>query len=199
MEKTENTKRNMHFATVVYPESAPSDWINMLEEQHIQALISPIHDKDIDQEGNPKKEHYHVVLIFESLKSPKQVKEITDKIGGVGVIPVHSLGAYSRYLCHTDNPDKAQYNQENVIQLGGADYKDCCRCNDKEKENETNLIELTQIILDKKIIYFHEVADLVIKEYSDLFGVLHTNSYYIHSLIISLATQTARERNLTKL
>ena len=98
------TTRNTHYATLVYPESAPHDWIDILEEQHIQALISPLHDKDIDKEGNPKKPHYHIILIFESLKSPNQVKEINEQFGGVGVIPLHSLGAYSRYLCHTDNP-----------------------------------------------------------------------------------------------
>lgn len=189
-------KRNTYYATIVYPESAPLDWIDILEEQHIQALISPIHDKDIDKEGNPKKPHYHVVLIFESLKSPQQAQEIFEKIGGVGTIPIHSLGAYSRYLCHLDNSEKAQYSKEDIREISGADYKECCRQNgEKEKEEEANLIELTQIILDKKIIYFHEVADLIIKEHSDLFSVLKTNSYYIHSVVMSLAMQEKQERN----
>ena len=158
------TTRNTHFATIVYPESAPSDWIEKLEEQHIQALISPLHDKDINKEGNPKKPHYHVILIFESLKSPKQVTEIIEIFGGVGTIPLHSLGAYSRYLCHIDDPEKAQYSKEDVKEISGANYKECCRQNgEKEKEDEANLIELTQIILDKRITYFHEVADLIIK------------------------------------
>lgn len=186
--------RNTHYATIVYPESAPPDWIDILEEQHIQALISPLHDKDLDKEGNPKKPHYHVILIFESLKSQNQVKEINEKFGGVGTIPLHSLGAYSRYLCHLDNSEKAQYSIEGVKEIGGANYKECCRQNgEKEKEDEANLIELTQIILDKRITYFHEIADLIIKEHSDLFGVLKTNSYYIHSVVMSLAAQ---ERNL---
>lgn len=189
-------KRNTYYATIVYPESAPLDWIDILEEQHIQALISPIHDKDIDKEGNPKKPHYHVALIFESLKSPQQAQEIFEKIGGVGTIPIHSLGAYSRYLCHLDNSEKAQYSKEDIREISGADYKECCRQNgEKEKEEEANLIELTQIILDKKIIYFHEVADLIIKEHSDLFSVLKTNSYYIHSVVMSLAMQEKQERN----
>ena len=191
------TTRNTHFATIVYPESAPSDWIEKLEEQHIQALISPLHDKDINKEGNPKKPHYHVILIFESLKSPKQVTEIIEIFGGVGTIPLHSLGAYSRYLCHIDDPEKAQYSKEDVKEISGANYKECCRQNgEKEKEDEANLIELTQIILDQRITYFHEVADLIIKEHSDLFSALKTNSYYIHSVIMSLATQTEKERNL---
>lgn len=189
-------RRNTYYATIVYPESAPLNWIDILEEQHIQALISPIHDKDIDKEGNPKKPHYHVVLIFESLKSPQQAQEIFEKICGVGTIPIHCLGAYSRYLCHLDNSKKAQYNKEDIREINGADYKECCRQNgEKEKEEEANLIELTQIILDKKITYFHEVADLIIKEHSDLFSVLKTNSYYIHSVVMSLAMQEKQERN----
>lgn len=191
------TTRNTYYATLVYPESAGKDWIEKLEEEHIQALISPLHDKDIDNEGKTKKPHYHVILIFESLKSKNQVQEIIDKFYGVGVIPLHSLGAYSRYLCHLDNSDKAQYKREDVKELGGADYKECCRQNgEKEKEEEANLIELTQLILDKKISYFHEVADLVIKEHKDLFGVLKQNPYYIHSVVLSLSAQIQKERNL---
>lgn len=189
--------RNTYYATLTYPESAPENWIELLEEEHIQALISPLHDKDIDSEGKLKKSHYHVILIFESLKSKNQVQEIIGKFGGVGVVPICSLGAYSRYLCHLDNSDKAQYNREDVKEIGGADYKECCRQNsDKEKEEEANLIELTQLILDKKITYFHEAANLVIKEHNELFRVLKQNSYYIHSVIMSLATQRERERIL---
>lgn len=192
------TQRNLHFATIVYPESAPDNWIDELEEQHIQALISPIHNKDIDKENKQKKEHYHVVLLFESLKSQKQVQEIIDKIGGVGVFAIHSLGAYSRYLCHLDNPEKAQYAIEDVKEIGGANYKECCRQNgDEEKEEEASLIELTQLIIENNIVYFHEVFNLINKEHKELFSVLRKNSYYIHCIVISLSTQREKERNLT--
>lgn len=191
--------RYMYYASLVYPESAKENWIERLEEEHIQALVSPLHNQDTDSEGNPKKPHYHVVLLFESLKSKNQVQTIIDNFNGVGVIPIHSLGAYCRYLCHLDNSDKAQYNCEDVKEIGGADYKECCRLNgEKEKEDEANLIELTQLILDKKITYFHEVSSLVINEYRDLFRVLNQNSYYIHSIVLSLATQIQKERNLKR-
>lgn len=53
--------RTRNFATVVYPESAPEDWINKLEELHVAVLVSPLHDKDINPSGEPKKPHYHVL------------------------------------------------------------------------------------------------------------------------------------------
>lgn len=187
-------QRNLYFATIVYPESAPADWIDRLEGQHIKALISPLHNKDIDKEGNPKKEHYHVILIFESLKSKKQAKEITDEIGGVGTIPIHSLGAYSRYLCHMDDPEKAQYAIEDVKEIGGADYKECCRQNeDKEREEVENLIELSELIIRENITYYHEVFEIT-KEHKELFNALRKNPYFIHCIVISLSTKKKNEK-----
>lgn len=118
--KTDSRFRN--FATIVYPESAPANWQDILEETFIPAFISPLHDKDINPTGEPKKPHYHVVLMFDGKKSLDQVKEITATFGGVGCEKVNSIRGYARYLCHLDNPEKAQYEQGSVRSLGGADY-----------------------------------------------------------------------------
>lgn len=118
--KTRDT-RVRNFATVVYPESAPEDWKSILERHCVPAFISPLHDKDINPTGEPKKPHYHVVLMFEGKKSESQVKEIFDSIGGVGLEVVKSLRGYARYLCHLDNPEKAQYDTADVQSIA-ADY-----------------------------------------------------------------------------
>lgn len=115
-------QRTRNFATVVYPESAPPDWKAILERHCIPAFISPLHNKDLDSEGNIKKEHYHIVIFFEGCKTKEQAKEIFDTIGGVGVEIVKNARAYSRYLCHLDNKDKVKYNPDDVIALSGADY-----------------------------------------------------------------------------
>lgn len=67
-EKTRDT-RVRNFATVVYPESAPENWQDILSRHCVPAFISPLHDKDINPTGEPKKPHYHVVLMFEGKKS----------------------------------------------------------------------------------------------------------------------------------
>jgi len=115
-------ERTRNFATVVYPESAPENWERILEEHCVPAFISPLHDKDIDAEGKIKKEHYHVMILFEGCKTKDQAKEIFDSIGGVGAEVVKNSKAYSRYLCHLDNKDKAQYDVNDVVSLSGADY-----------------------------------------------------------------------------
>lgn len=115
-------QRTRTYATIIYTESAPEKWQEILQMEHVPCHISPLHDQDLSEDGTPKKPHFHVMLMFDSVKTKKQAEKIFKKIGGVGVEAVNSPRAYARYLCHLDNPDKAQYPVEKVVSFGGADY-----------------------------------------------------------------------------
>lgn len=115
-------KRTRNFATVVYPDSAPTDWQDILAQQFVPAFISPLHDKDLNPTGELKKAHYHVIIMYDSVKTIEQASELFSLIGGVGCEIVQSQRGYARYLCHLDNPEKYKYKQEDVICLSGADY-----------------------------------------------------------------------------
>lgn len=114
--------RYRNFATVVYPESAPENWKQIIADEKTPVFISPLHDKDTNPNGEPKKPHYHVVWANDGKKSKSQAIEFFSKFGGVGCEVVQSIRGYARYLCHLDNPEKAQYNTEDVISYGGLDY-----------------------------------------------------------------------------
>lgn len=116
------SNRVRNFATVVYPESAPENWQSFMADMCIPCFISPLHDQDIDPGGEPKKPHHHVMIMFEGVKTREQAQEVFDQIGGVGNETVQSIRGYARYLCHLDNPEKAQYSPDDVIAYGGADY-----------------------------------------------------------------------------
>lgn len=113
--------RTRNFATVVYPESAPEDWKDILARHCVPAFISPLHDKDVNPTGEPKKPHYHVVIMFDGKKTLAQAQEVFVTIGGVGCEVVKSIRGYARYLCHLDNPEKAQYDTSQV-QCIASDY-----------------------------------------------------------------------------
>ena len=146
--------RTRNFVTVVYPESAPVNWQEILSEQFVPAFISPLHCDDVNPTGETKKEHYHVMIMFDSTKTMEQAKEIFEKINGVGCEKVNSLRGYARYLCHLDNPEKAQYSPEDVRCLCGADY--------------TNAIGLVtdKYKAIKEMIYYCQENN--IRSYSDL-------------------------------
>lgn len=115
--------RTRNFATVIFEESAPVHLISLLGELCVPCFLSPLHDKDINPFGEPKKAHYHLLIMFEGVKTIEQAREVIEQVGGVGCECIKSIRAYARYLCHLDNPDKAQYPIELVQQFGGADYQ----------------------------------------------------------------------------
>ena len=179
-EKSSGKGRTRNFATVVYPESAPEGWQDILSELCVPAFISPLHDKDINPTGEAKKAHHHVVIMFDSTKTVEQAKEVFDKIGGVGAEKVNSLRGYARYLCHMDNPEKAQYPVESVRSLCGADYTSAIGLiTDKYKaigemidyceENDiTSYSELLLYCRQERFDWFRVLCDngtVVVKEY----------------------------------
>lgn len=161
MAKTQASQKDTrlrNFAFIVYPESAPSDWITILEDMHIPTLISPLHDKDVNPDGKQKKPHYHVLIMFDNKKTLEQFAEVRDAVGGVGREDVQSPRGYARYLCHLDNPEKYQYNRSDIIALNGARFEsvamntadfqqDLTRILDIAKEHDTtNLSDLEEIL-----------------------------------------------------
>lgn len=176
MKTQKGTSRTRNFATVVYPESAPVDWQQILAEQFIPAFISPLHDKDENPGGEKKKEHYHVILMFDGVKTTDQAKEIFNLIGGVGCEAVKSIRGYARYLCHLDNPEKVQYDLEQVRCLCGADYVSVCSLViDKYKAIE----EIMDYIDQAGIYSYQELMQYCRRERRDWFRVLCDNGTYV--------------------
>ena len=170
-EKTSNP-RFRNFATVVYPDSAPENWQETLAGQFIPAFISPLHDKDKNPTGESKKPHYHVMLIFDGKKSKDQAKAVFDQIGGVGCEVVNSIRGYARYLCHLDNPEKAQYNPEDVRSLCGADYNHTIGLAiDKYKA----IREMMAHCREYNIFSYSDLMDYCAEERPDWFRVLCDN------------------------
>lgn len=114
--------RSCVWACVVYPDSCPDNWLTVIADSHIQTLVSPLHDKDKNPTGEDKKPHYHVLVKYGSKKSEEQFREYACTFGGVGAEKVGALRGYGRYLCHLDNPEKAQYRVCDVKAYGGIDY-----------------------------------------------------------------------------
>lgn len=116
--------RTRNYVSVLYPESARPNWRDILSAECIKAFVSPLHDKDVNPDGEVKKPHYHVILAFNTLKTQVQAQAIFDKIGAVHCQPVNDLVGYCRYLVHMDNPEKYQYDPTNVESFCGADYSE---------------------------------------------------------------------------
>lgn len=182
---SENTSRRYrNFATVVYPDSAPEGWVDVLSDLHIPAFISPLHDQDVNPTGEVKKAHYHVMIMFEGKKSKEQANEVFFDISGVGCEVVSSIRGYARYLCHLDNPEKAQYKIDDVRALSGADYMGVIGLAiDKYKA----IREMQDYARDNNIFSFADLADYCATNRFDWFRILcDCGAFYMKTYLRSI-------------
>lgn len=87
---------------------------------HVVALDVP--DKGlhvVPQLLDTKKAHTHVLMHYPSAVTAQGALDALDGYMDVSYVePVGSPCAYYRYLTHADNPDKAQYDAQDIIHLG---------------------------------------------------------------------------------
>lgn len=114
--KSTKDGRYRNWTIVVYPESAPEDWRDNLNG--MQWVESPLHDKDLNADGTPKKPHWHIMILFDGKKSYEQVKEIADSLNGASPQYVQHITGMIRYFAHLDNPEKVQYDKSKIIGHG---------------------------------------------------------------------------------
>jgi len=195
MEKSQekNKKKSRNWQAVVYPESAPEDWQEILKSLTIPGFISPLHDKDKQPDGTDKKPHYHVILIWDGPTTYKNAKETFDLIGGVmQPIPIQSLTGATRYLCHMDDPDKYQYSSDEVQSLFGADFFDQIA---KNANDSASLRKLFQFIREEDITEYCDLIDRIDEEAMDEYFRLATKISTI-SIQAYLTSRRNKQRDL---
>lgn len=167
--------RGRNWACVVYTDSAPHNWLDILREAKIPLLISPLHDQDINPGGEAKKAHYHVMACYEGKKSYDQAKEFFDTFGGVGCEAVQSMRGYARYLCHLDNPEKAQYQIADV-QAFGMDYGSTI---DLPTDRYKAIREMMFFCKDNGVTSFAALLEYAAEDKYDWFRILCDNGTYV--------------------
>lgn len=184
IDKFDEKFRTRNWATVCYPESMKCNLVDILTDQHIPCLISPLHDSDVNPDsGEIKKAHYHVLFLFDGVKTRQQVSTLVDLIGGVGLEVVNSARAYARYLVHMDNPDKYQYDKDSVTCLGGADFFSLIS---SPSDKYGTIMDMAEYIHDNDIINFEEFFVWTMHQKPDWFRLMcDSQTFLIRTLIKS--------------
>lgn len=173
-------KRNWGF--VLYPESSPIDWVDILKIKGLAFAISPLHDKDINPTGESKKPHYHVILCFSNPTTFSNVKSITDELSQPIPIPLESVRGYYRYFIHKDNPEKYQYNETEIKCYNGFDPCDILN----NFEVYQFLKEIQLIILENNIDEYSELMDYLMEnDLMELWNVASSHTLFLNTYITS--------------
>lgn len=175
-EQKKKEQRSNKWAFLFYKESAPEDYLNVLEELHVPFVLSPWHDKDVNRStGEFKKAHKHGAFFFDSLKSYSQVSDlISDKLNGPAHVEIvmSPKGMYD-YFTHAENPEKTPYNVKDIESGAGFELDKFLA------ENSPNFLqEVYEIMRDLELKEFADFTDLIAREHSDLLPFVFDRSYF---------------------
>lgn len=148
-------KRGRNWWIVVYPESLPENWKEIISTEPV--AISPLHDKDVNADGTKKKPHYHIVFNYKGNKSFEQMDEMARALRAPIPERISGLTGAVRYLTHMDNPEKYQYDNTEIQVFGGFDLESCLALSTGDKRQA--LKEMLGFISDNNIMHLKDFAD----------------------------------------
>ena len=190
---TDTRFRNWSF--VVYPDSAPENWRDLLDDQHIEWVESPLHDRDLNATGELKKAHWHVLVMFDGKKSYEQVLDLIRSLNCTVPQKVQSAKGLVRYMAHLDNPEKVQYDRSLIVGHGGVDVAELLK--PTASARYVLLREISEFILDHDVYEFEDLWFFAMNNrFDDWFPLLCDSSTIALSALLKSRRYKRYERNL---
>ena len=183
------------WAFVMYPDSMPENWEEIITDLGLPMAISPLHDKDINPTGEIKKPHYHVICYYENSTTYNNVKtNVCDRLNATIPQKLESIRGMYRYHIHIDNPEKYQYDDRDRRFFNGFDIDFA----NKLTRNET-LKLLLEVYLYCDINHISEYSDLVrsLRE-NDLMNLLDVITFNTLPVKTFLESKRYKKRDLQR-
>lgn len=174
-------KRNWSF--IGYPESLPNNWKDIIAQTGLPFAISPLHDKDLDKDGNLKKPHYHVILCYDGPTTYKNVCSLVcEQLGQPRPQVVESVRGYYHYFTHIDELDKATYNEEDIQTFNCFDELDLLTSG----EVLSYLKQIQVIINENGFVEYSDLLDFLLDHDFDLWKVASNHTIFLNTYLTSL-------------
>lgn len=179
----EPPNKSKYFCCILYPDSTTYDVdkiIKSLAEEHLTFAVSPIHDRDIEDDGSLKKGHYHLLLAYSSATTLNNIRCWINACG-MPESELHSVRVcasgvgYYRYLTHKDNPEKAQYD-DNDIRVFNDSNELFKKFSKTASEKIDDLVRIFQIVDELNTISFHTLIQYLMLNERDLFKLITSSS-----------------------
>lgn len=143
---TKDYGKGRYWSGLVYPDSCPADWEERMRLSGLQILVSPLHDSDVADEktGELKKPHRHVIAMWSNTTTKASAEKFFAQFNGPAVVlRLESPRGMARYLIHLDDPQKAQYSREDIIEVNGADWRKLA-LTDGAKDEAMSIVKLVE-------------------------------------------------------
>lgn len=158
--KSNNVKKR-HWGFIVYPDSAPENWREILTESGLPVAISPLHDKDVNADGTLKKAHWHCIASYSGPTTFNTVNALMSKLNAPIPQGLESVRGNYRYFTHQDNPEKYQYDEKEIQTLNGFDIADFVELS--KSEIHAIVIKLEKLIIEHDFDEYSDVCEYLVQ------------------------------------
>lgn len=170
------------FEFIVYPDSAPADWVDLVAQTGVEFAVSPLHNADISANGEHKKDHYHMIAVWPNNTKWQTATVLCDIVNGPICIPVIDIRPKYDYLTHKNDPNKAQYNPDDIQHCNGFVLSKYLNLTAAEVSQK--VAEITKLCFE---FQFYEYADLIKylldNDMFDDFDIASNRTLYFSNLI----------------
>lgn len=191
-------KRSNKWAFLIYEESTPDNYLEILESIQVPFILSPWHDKDINSKtGEINKSHKHGALFFESLKSYSQVSElISEKLNGPSRVEiVMSPKGMFHYFIHAENPNKSPYNIEDIESGAGFELEKFLI----EQGSGTFINEVIDIIEKNNFTEFESLVRYARENNSLLLDLIVEKTYFFAKFLDSRRYNPNKQHSIERM
>lgn len=164
--------------------TAPDDFLDILKKSGLSGAISPLHQFDTNPDGTFKKPHYHVILIYSGPTTFNSVKNFISSFNSPIPQFLESVRGIYRYFTHKDNPEKFQYDENDIISFGGFNISNFVELTKFEVNSITK--EICRYIISNDIFEYSDLIDVFLDfEDSNYFDVVSHHTIFFDSYIRS--------------
>lgn len=177
-------KKAHQWAFILYPESAPKNWLQTLKETYLKIAISPLHDSDVDEDtGELKKAHYHVLVLFGNATTSSIADDLSMSLGQTHCIAISNAWGYYQYLDHDRESNKAKYNHADIQLLNGLVESDIKTLT---KEQERQLKRSIHVYIHNNGITEYDLLLEALYTYdSDMYDYASAHTMLFNTIITS--------------
>lgn len=186
-----------HFTFLIYPESAPDDWKQKLQETDLPIAISPLHDKDQREIKDPfeltdeetelynrgmlfKKPHYHCIVVYSNTVTADAVRDRLrraledDKKEILNKVQIIKKGIEStyKYLTHESitatEQNKYKYDKADIVHLNNFDIDRYIVLDAHDKED---MLDTILGVIDANGLENHKQLSRYMAEHGEEHGI----------------------------
>lgn len=156
-----------YWLAMVYPESAPSDWVQYLHQTGVKFAVSPLHDRDVwitdtddHRKGEKKKAHYHVLIVYPNSTTLSCIKQLFSYCKTQRIIKCVDPAGSVNYWPHDEDDleaGKALYDPDDIKFYNGLDLNEVMDLS--EQAEDEIVFAIKKIIRENQFVEYAQLDD----------------------------------------